>query len=180
MAKHVVFQATDLDDSDDVKDTVLWNATFKIHPTIEPTLPEEMLALVKNKSTIAYPLAYWKKELENLGFTCRFDYPYCKEFTWDFMMDEAIILTIKAKDLNTEHRSIIVPKHLAKQIMDEISLPLFGKMHPEKFHKRLVDYIDLSQTNESLVDTIFEILFELELLCTECIAYESFVEWKVK
>ena len=62
--------------------------------------------------------------------------------------------------------------------------PLFHQHHrnphPEKFHKRLVDYIDLSQTNESLVDAIFEILFELELLCTECIAYESFVEWKVK
>ena len=179
MAKHVVFQPLDLDTDDEVKDTVLWSASFRIHPDIEPTLPEEMLALVKNKTQIAYPLPYWQKEFENLGFACRYDYPYCKEFTWDYMFDEAVTITIKAKDINAEYNQIIVPKHLAKQIMDEIDLPLFGKMHPEKFHKRLVDYIDLSQTNQTLVDSIFEVLTELENLCAECIQYESFVEWKV-
>ena len=52
-------------------------------------------------------------------------------------------------------------------------------MHPEKFHKKLVQFIDLSQNDTALVENIFEALTELEDLCTECISYESFLEWKV-
>jgi hypothetical protein len=60
-----------------------------------------------------------------------------------------------------------------------MKLPMFGKMHPEKFHKKLVQFIDLSQNDTALVENIFEALTELEDLCTECISYESFIEWKV-
>ena len=35
---------------------------------ITKELPKEMMALVKGESTVRYPLAYWKKEFENLGF----------------------------------------------------------------------------------------------------------------
>jgi len=178
MSKHVVFQPVDLGD-DEVKDTVLWSATFHIHPDIEPTLPEEMLALIKNKNSINYPLAYWQKEFTNLGFVLDMDFPYCKEYAWDYIMPDAVRITIQAKDLNTNFNQIIIPKIIARDILNEMKLPMFGKMHPEKFHKKLVQYIDLSQNNSSLVDNIFEALTELEDLCTECISYESFIEWKV-
>jgi hypothetical protein len=42
-----------------------------------------------------------------------------------------------------------------------------------------VQFIDLSQNDTALVENIFEALTELEDLCTECISYESFLEWKV-
>lgn len=178
MSKHVVFQPVDLGD-DEVKDTVLWSATFHIHPEIEPTLPEEVLALVKNKNSINYPLAYWQKEFTNLGFVLDMDFPYCKEYAWDYIMPDAIRITIQAKDLNTTFNQIIIPKSIARDILSEMKLPMFGKMHPEKFHNKLVQYIDLSQDDTALVENIFEALTELEDLCTECISYESFIEWKV-
>jgi hypothetical protein len=107
------------------------------------------------------------------------DFPYCKEYAWDYFMPDAVRITIQAKDLNTNFNQIIIPKVIARDILNEMKLPMFGKMHPEKFHKKLVQYIDLSQSNSSLVDNIFEALTELEDLCTECISYESFIEWKV-
>jgi len=181
MSKHVVFQPADLDNSGDenLKDTILWAAQFHIHPKIQPELPKEMIALVKGESTVRYPLAYWKKEFENLGFQLDMDFPYCKEFVWDYVVEDAVRITIKAADINTNFNQIIVPKNLAKQILDEMSLPLFGKMHPEKFHTKLIGYIDLSQSNFALEDKIFDVLTELEDLCAECITYESYVEWKV-
>ena len=179
MAKHIVFQPVDLDSDDNVKDTVLWAASFQVHPEIEPTIPQEMLALVNNKSSIAYPLAYWQSEFNKLGFELDIDFPYCKEFVWDYVMPDAVRITIKAKDLNTNYNQIIIPKQLAKKLLEEMNLPLFGKMHPEKFHKKLISYIDLSQNNYVMDDNVFEILTELEDLCSECVSYESFIEWKV-
>jgi hypothetical protein len=52
-------------------------------------------------------------------------------------------------------------------------------MHPEKFHKKLIAYIDISQNTYEMEDKVFEVLTELEDLCSECVSYESFVEWKV-
>ena len=179
MSKHVVFQPLDLNNNDEVKETVLWSATFHVHPEIEPTLPKEMLALVKNKVTVSYPLSYWQTEFTKLGFVLDMDFPYCKEYAWDFVIPDAVRITIKANDLNTNYNQIIVPKPIAKEILDDLNLTLFGKMHPEKFHKKLVEYIDLSQSNMALVDNVFEALTELEDLCAECISYESFIEWKV-
>ena len=98
---------------------------------------------------------------------------------WDYIMPDAIRITIQAKDLNTTFNQIIIPKSIARDILSEMKLPMFGKMHPEKFHNKLVQYIDLSQDDTALVENIFEALTELEDLCTECISYESFIEWKV-
>ena len=98
---------------------------------------------------------------------------------WDYIMPDAVRITIQAKDLNTNFNQIIIPKNIAKDILNEMKLPMFGKMHPEKFHNKLVQYIDLSQDDTALVENIFEALTELEDLCTECISYESFLEWKV-
>ena len=179
MAKHIVFQPVDLDSDDSIKDTVLWGASFQVHPEIEPTLPREMLALVNNKNSINYPLAYWQSEFNKLGFELDIDFPYCKEFVWDYIMPDAVRITIKAKDLNTNYNQLIIPKLLAKKLLDEMNLPLFGKMHPEKFHKKLIAYIDISQDEYDMEEKIFEVLTELEDLCSECVSYESFIEWKV-
>ena len=179
MSKHVVFQPLDLSSNDEIRDTVLWSATFHVHPEIEPTLPKEMLALVKNKMTVSYPLTYWQSEFAKLGFVLDMDFPYCKEYAWDFVMPDAVRITIKANDLNTNFNQIIIPKSIAKEILSEMNLPMFGKMHPEKFHNKLVEYVDLSQKDIDLADKVFEALTELEDLCVECISYESFVEWKV-
>jgi hypothetical protein len=94
-------------------------------------------------------------------------------------LPDAVRITIKAKDINTNYNQIIIPKTLAKKLLDEMNLPLFGKMHPEKFHKKLIAYIDISQDEYDMEEKIFEVLTELEDLCSECVSYESFIEWKV-
>jgi hypothetical protein len=88
-------------------------------------------------------------------------------------------VTIKANDIATNYNQIIVNKSLAKKVLDELGLPLFGKMHPEKFYKKLVTFLDLSNVEFTLENNVFDILLELEILCEECVKYESFVEWRV-
>jgi hypothetical protein len=53
-----------------------------------------------------------------------------------------------------------------------------GSMHPEKFENKLVDCIDLSEDEVIQEDEFIEVLFSLENLCTYCLNYESFIEWK--
>ena len=180
MAKHVIFQPSDLPDNEEVSDNVLWSASFKLAEEFKDIVPESIFKTVNNtKEPVTYPLKYWQKEFTSLNFKLEFDYPYNKEYAWYHQGDEALRVTIKANDIATNSNQIILPKNLAKKILDELSLPLFGKMHPEKFHKKLVQFIDLSQNDTALVENIFEALTELEDLCTECISYESFLEWKV-
>ena len=40
-------------------------------------------------------------------------------------------------------------------------------------------HIDISQDSYDMEEKIFEVLTELEDLCSECVSYESFIEWKV-
>ena len=72
-----------------------------------------------NKNTINYPLAYWQSEFNKLGFELDIDFPYCKEFVWDYVMPEAVRITIKAKDINTNYNQIIIPKTLAKKLLSD-------------------------------------------------------------
>ena len=84
MAKHIVFQPVDLESDDNIKETVLWGASFQIHPEIEPTLPKEMLDLVNNKSSISYPLAYRNNEFSKLGFELDIDFLVWQDFFFLF------------------------------------------------------------------------------------------------
>ena len=181
MSKHVVFQPEDLKDDDVLSDTVLWSAHFKLTKDFQDSLPSSLLAMVNaEKNPIAYPLKYWEKEFKNLGFEIHYDYPYAKEYDFSFLGETALTVTIKANDVNTNHTQLILPKNLAKKILKEMDLDLFGKIHPEKFYSKLTTYLDISADEISeCEDSIFEALLELEYLCEECVRYESFILWRV-
>ena len=87
-------------------------------------------------------------------------------------------ITINAQDINANHTKIIVSKSLAKVILGQMGMDSIGKMHPEKFYKKMTSILDLSEEieNEAFV---LQTLLELENLCEECVKYESFIEWKV-
>jgi hypothetical protein len=59
-----------------------------------------------------------------------------------------------------------------------MNLKTVGSIHPEKFQNRLTDCIDLSEDDLIQEDEIIDVLFDLENLCTYCLNYESFIEWK--
>jgi len=180
MAKHVIFQPSDLPDNEEVSDNVLWSAKFKIADEYKDVVPAGIFQTVNNsKDPVTYPLKYWQKEFTSLNFKLEFDFPYSKEFVWYHEDNEALRVTIKANDIATNYNQIILPKNLAKKILDELSLPMFGKMHPEKFYTKLVTFLDLSHVEFTLENNVFDILLELEILCEECIKYENFVEWRV-
>ena len=180
MAKHVIFQPSDLPDSDEINDNILWSANFKIAEEFKDTVPDSIFKSVNNaKDPVTYPLKYWEKEFNSLSFKLEFDYPYCKEYVWYYLDNEALRVTIKANDIATNYNQIIVNKNLAKKILQELDLPMFGKMHPEKFYTKLITFLDLSHVEFTLENNIFDILLELEKLCEECIKYENFIEWRV-
>ena len=180
MAKHVIFQPADLKEEETANDNVLWAATFKIADEYKDIVPTGIFKSINNtKDPVTYPLKYWQKEFENLKFQIDFDFPYCKEYIWFYNSEEALRVTIKANDIATNYNQIIINKSLAKKVLDELGLPLFGKMHPEKFYKKLVTFLDLSNVEFTLENNVFDILLELEILCEECVKYESFVEWRV-
>ena len=180
MAKHVIFQPSDLPDNEEVSDNVLWSAKFKIADEFKDIVPVGIFKTVNNsKDTVTYPLKYWQKEFTSLNFKLEFDFPYSKEYAWYHEDNEALRVTIKANDIATNYNQLILPKNIAKKILDELSLPMFGKMHPEKFYTKLVTFLDLSLVEFTLENNIFDILLELEILCEECIKYENFVEWRV-
>jgi hypothetical protein len=58
--------------------------------------------------------------------------------------------------LATNYNQLILPKNIAKKILDELSLPMFGKMHPEKFYTKLVTFLDLSLVEFTLENNIFD------------------------
>jgi len=180
MAKHVIFQPSDLPDNEEVSDNVLWSANFKLAEEFKDIVPEGIFKTVNNtKEPVTYPLKYWQKEFTSLNFKLEFDYPYNKEYAWYHQGDEALRVTIKANDIATNSNQIILPKNLAKKILDELSLPLFGKMHPEKFYVKLISLLDLSNAEFTLENNIFDVLLELEIICEECVKYENFIEWRV-
>lgn len=180
MAKHVIFQPTDLPKEDTVNENVLWSASFKIAEEYKDIVPDGIFKSINNtKDPITYPLKYWEKEFETLKFQKEYDFPYCKEYVWHYNTEEALRVTIKANDIATNSNQIIVNKSLAKKVLEELGLPMFGQMHPEKFYKKLVTFLDLSNVEFTLENNIFDILLELEILCEECVKYESFVEWRV-
>lgn len=180
MAKHVIFQPSDLPDSDEISENILWSAKFKIAEEFKDTVPDSIFKSINNtKDPVSYPLKYWQKEFSSLKFKLEYDFPYSKEYVWYYLDNEALRVTIKANDIATNNNQIILPKHLGKKILDELSLPMFGRMHPEKFYKKLITFLDLSNVEFTLENNVFDVLLELEILCEECVKYENFIEWRV-
>jgi hypothetical protein len=179
MAKYIVFKPCDLSDDEEPSSSILWKAKFSIAEKFQELIPESIFTLIDQKDkAISYPIAYWESEFKKLKFKKIYDFPFAKEFIWELEDELALTITINAQDINANHTKIIVSKSLAKVILGQMGMDSIGKMHPEKFYKKMTSILDLSEEieNEAFV---LQTLLELENLCEECVKYESFIEWKV-
>lgn len=180
MKKHVVFYASDINSEEKPNSNVLWAANFNLSEEYKFSLPTNLLqAVTQDYKTICYPLAWWKKEFEKLAFELDIDYPYAKEYTWSWQGTEALRVTVKANDINSCSNQVIIPRKIAKIILNEMELGLAGTMHPEKFYKKLIAVMDLSEMILD-ADTTLSALLQLEEICESCVKYESNIEWRLE
>lgn len=180
MKKHVVFFPSDINSEEEPNANVLWSANFNLSEEYKFTLPSTLIqAVTKDYKTISYPLSWWQNEFKKLSFVLDIDYPYAKEFVWSWENSEALRVTIKANDINSCSKTSIIPRKVAKIILDELQLGLSGSMHPEKFYKKIISLIDLSDTIED-TDKVLAALLELEDICESCVQYESNIEWRLE
>jgi hypothetical protein len=176
MDKYTLFFPSDIDLSDKVKDTVLWKAKYKLHD--ESYVPVSFIDKINSANDPSLPMTHWKHWMKDFGLGILYDFSYLKEYAY-FVDDIPVFtVTLRALDLNTEHKEVIVRSNLAHKILDEMNFKTTGSTHPEKFQNKLTDCIDLSDDDLIQEDEIIDVLFELENLCIYCLNYESFIEWK--
>lgn len=176
MSKYTIFFPSDVDISDQVKDTVLWKSKYKLLD--ETYVPSEFVEKIKATNDPPLPMSHWKHFMEGLGLKILYDFSYLKEYAYYVRDMPVFLVTLRALDLNTEHREVIIRSNLATKLLQEMNLKNKGSMHPEKFQNKLIDCIDLTEEDFIQEDEIIEVLFDLENLCTYCLNYESFIEWK--
>ena len=92
--------------------------------------------------------------------------------------DALFTATISALDINKFNNEVLVKIKVAKEILSTMNLNENGSMHPEKFHNKMIEYVDLSEEEFVKKEDISQYLYDLETLCERCLQYESNIEWK--
>lgn len=178
MKKYILFSPKDIDQNDEPKDSVLWEVKYKVHQTIQG-LPKEVLDVLDDSKSTPLPCKKWHEELIPLGLEMLYDFPYMKEYgILDDNDDALFTATISALDINKFNNEVLVKIKVAKEILSTMDLKENGCMHPEKFHKKMIEYVDLSEEEFIKKEDISKYLFDLETLCERCLQYESNIEWK--
>ena len=59
--------------------------------------------------------------------------------------DALFTATISALDINKFNNEVLVKIKVAKEILSTMDLKENGCMHPEKFHNKMIEYVDLSE-----------------------------------
>ena len=97
MAKYIVFKPCDLNDDEEPSSSILWKAKFSIGEKFQELIPESIFTLIDQKDKqISYPIAYWESEFNKLKFKKIYDFPFAKEFIWEFENELALTITINA------------------------------------------------------------------------------------
>jgi len=135
--KYILFYPQETDDLDTPSNNVLWKAEYKV----AADLPSELISMVEEKEPPPLPLHVWEEKLED--YELLFDYNYVKEYV--YYLDNVPILQVEltALDINRENNQIVVKEKVAKKILNQMNLSIKGSLHPEKFYKKLIDYVDL-------------------------------------
>lgn len=177
MSKYIIFFPSDVDASENIKDTVLWKAKYKLQD--ESYVPADFVNKINTTNDPPLPMTHWKHWMEDLGLSLLFDFSYLKEYAYFVKDIPVFVVTLRALDLNTERKEVVVRSNLAEKILGEMGFKSSGSMHPEKFQNKIIDCVDLSEDEIVQEEELINILFDLENLCTYCLNYESFIEWKV-
>ena len=177
MNNYIIFYPKDIDANDEPKNTVLWEVKYNVHESILG-LPDYILSLLKQEQKEAYPLEKWHYEFTNLGMQIIYDYVYAKEYAYFVQNIPFFTATLSALDLNRFNNQIVIKQKIGKKLLKEMNLRNQGSMHPEKFHKRMIELTDISEDKFLVHEDICDALINLENLCERCVQYESQIEWK--
>ena len=124
------------------------------------------------------PLAQWEKDFKELNLYLIYDYSYAKEYAYFVDNQPVLTATLMALDLNRFNNQVVIKQKVAKKLLNQMKLRNKGAMHPEKFHTKMLEYVDLSDERYLVEEEVSEVLYELENLCECCLQYESSIEWK--
>lgn len=176
MKKYILFYPSDTDDSDDPKDTILWEVKYKVQQSII-SLPIDILSVLDEEQP-PLPLSRWEDEFQKLSMYLIYDYSYAKEYAYFVDNQPVLTATLMALDINRFNNQVVIKQKIAKKLLNQMKLRNKGAMHPEKFHVKMLEYVDLSDERYLVEEEVSEVLYELENLCESCLQYESTIEWK--
>lgn len=177
MNNYIIFYPKDIDSNDEPKDTVLWEVKYHLHSSMLG-LPDYILSLLEEEQKVALPLTKWHYEFSQLNMQIIYDYVYAKEYAYFVDNMPLFTATISALDINRFNNQIVVKQKMGKKLLKEMKLRNQGAMHPEKFHKKMIELTDISDEQFLMHEDICDALLNLESLCQKCVQYESMIEWK--
>lgn len=178
MKRYILFTPHDFDYSDNPSDTVLWQVKLKVYENILD-LPDVLSLMLNTPEDFALPLCKWQEDFENIGLELIYDYPFAKEYAvLDEEKNPLLTATLSALDINKYNNELLVKLRTGSNVLKSMNLKERGSMHPEKFHNKMVEYVDLSDDSFIKTEDISSFLFDLEELCERCLQYETNIEWK--
>ena len=77
MSKYTIFFPSDVDLSDKVKDTILWQAKYKLQD--ENYVTADFVDKINSTNDPPLPMTHWKHWMEGLGLSLLYDFSYLKE-----------------------------------------------------------------------------------------------------
>jgi hypothetical protein len=69
-----------------------------------------------------------------------------------------------ALDINRFNNQVVIKQKFAKKLLNQMNLRSKGAMHPEKFHAKMLQYVDLTDDRDLVEEEVSEVLYELENL----------------
>lgn len=178
MGKYVLFTPEHLCMNEEPDESCLWKVDYKIKTDENRSLNVYICNLDLGIMD-TYPLSYLEKNMDEMGMEKIYDFPFCKEYIFTDNLGLTFIATLTALDMNGSKNSLKLKKKFAELIIQDLDLPREGKMHPEKFLRRLSSKLDFSEKKYEAYDKNFDTLLELENLCSKCLQYETNLEWKI-
>jgi len=178
MAKYKINITTNYIEKEE-PDDVLWKINFNIKSEDKIDLKIYVYDLATDTLNDSFPLKYLEKSMHEMGMEKIYDFPFCKEYIFTDNLGLTFIATLTALDMNGSKNSLKLKKKFAELIIQDLDLPREGKMHPEKFLRRLSGKLDFSEKKYEAYDKNFDTLLELENLCSKCLQYETNLEWKI-
>lgn len=178
MDKYVVFFPENFKEKEEPDPTTLWKVKYSLHSN-DIEYPLYIVELCENKYSVnAYPLEYLTNGMEEIGLILKHDYPFAKEYIYQDKYNVLFTATLLALDIGCYDNKVKIKRKFANKILKDMKLPENGILHPEKFHKRLIELLDLSEKKyKDDTEEYIDNLINLENLAIRCLEYETMIEW---
>jgi hypothetical protein len=185
MSKAILFTPSEYKINNEPDKYTLWQVHYKLHDSIKfvnnetNTIPTDILKLIDVELAESLPLDKWEEEFGKLDLDIYLDFPFAKEYVFRDQENILFSATLYAMDLNRYDNEVEMAYKIAEKILTEMNYSSKGKAHPEKFYKKLVTTIDLSDKQFTEKVEYSVALMLLEELCHRCLQFEKDIEWKL-